>query len=121
MKKILFSILIISLIIFILMSFTTKISANFINGFINDINTGLGGVVKIRKISNSNALDSNMRALNAFISNLKDNRMNRIDNAISLDLDAIQALFIKNFNVISVLLLILLLSSLIVLPKVIKD
>ncbi|WP_353096132.1 hypothetical protein [Tissierella praeacuta] len=117
MKKILFLILIIS----ILMSFSSKLVANLTSDFIHDINTSLGGTIKIRKISNSKALDSNIKALNAFISDLKDNRMNNIDNAINFDLDVIQALFIKNFNVISGLLLILLLSSLIVLSKVIKD
>ncbi|MDU5080545.1 hypothetical protein [uncultured Tissierella sp.] len=117
MKKILFSILIIS----ILMSSTVKISANFINEFIDDINISLRGTVKMQKISNGKALDSNTKALNDCIRDLGDNMMNSIDNAINFDLDVIQALFIRNFNVISVLLLILLLSSLIVLPKAIKD
>lgn len=116
MKKILFSILIIS----ILMSLSSKFIIDITNDFIDDININLGGAIKIQKISNNKALDSNIRALNVFLSNLKNNRTNSIDNTISFDLDAIQALFIRNFNIVSVLLLILLLSSLTVLPKIIK-
>lgn len=116
MKKILFSILIIS----ILMSLSSKVVIDATNDIIDDINTNLGGTIKVQKMSNNKALDSNVRALNAFLSNLKSNRINSIDNAINFDLDAIQALFIRNFNIASVLLLILLLSSLTVLPKIIK-
>ena len=116
MKKIIFSIL----IIFILVSLSSKLTTDITNDFIDDINTSLRGTIRIQKISNNKALDSNISALNRFLSDLEDDLMIMIDNATYFNLGAVQALYVRNFNVISFLLLILLLSSL-VLPKLLKN